>query len=278
MTKQSMREALSVDPGPVNLVGYDPSARPLAPVKKNSELHNDEAALRDLQKRLWAEGTAGGHRRILLVLQGIDTAGKGGVTKHVVGTFDPIGVQYTGFKAPTKDELKHDFLWRIRKQLPIAGAVGVFDRSHYEDVLIVRVHNLVPGAEWGKRYDLINEFEAQLVADGTTVLKCFLNISFDTQRARLLSRLERPDKHWKFNPTDIEERSYWNEYQVAYSDMLEKCNTEHAPWYIVPSDHKKYRNWAVGELLHETLVELDPQYPNPPLDIAELTKRLAPPF
>ena len=233
--------------------------------------------MRELQGRLWAAGTAGSKARLLLVLQGIDTAGKGGVTKHVVGVFDPIGVRYTGFKQPTQEEKQHDFLWRIRKQLPPPGAVGVFDRSHYEDVLVVRVHELVPEKEWQARYDVINEFEAELVASGTTVLKCFLNISYDTQRERLIRRLDRPDKHWKFNEADLEERALWSEYQAAYSDMLEKCNTAHAPWYIVPSDHKKYRNWAVGELLRETLVELDPQYPDPGLDIAALKARLAPP-
>jgi PPK2 family polyphosphate:nucleotide phosphotransferase len=277
MATPSMRAALAVGSGPVNLAGYDPEARPLAPTKRNADLRNDTKAMRDLQRRLWAEGTAGSERRILLVLQGIDTAGKGGVTKHVVGTFDPIGVQYTGFKAPTKAELRHDFLWRIRKQLPIPGAIGVFDRSHYEDVLIVRVHDLVPESEWRKRYDIINDFEQELVDGGTTVLKCFLNISFDTQRERLIKRLDRPDKHWKFNPTDIDERAYWNEYQLAYSEMLERCNTAHAPWYLVPSDHKKYRNWAIGELLYETLRELDPQYPSPPMDIPALKERLAPP-
>ncbi len=277
MATQSMRDALRVGPGAVNLAGYDPDDRPLAGDRKNSALRNDAELLLELQTRLWAAGTAGGKSRVLLVLQGIDTAGKGGVTKHVVGVFDPIGVRYTGFKQPTEDELAHDFLWRIRKQLPPPGAVGVFDRSHYEDVLIVRVHDLVPEKEWRARYEVINEFEAELVAGGTTVLKVFLNISYDTQRQRLLRRLDRPDKHWKFNEADLDERALWSEYQSAYSDMLEKCNTAHAPWYIVPSDHKKYRNWAVGELLRETLTELDPQYPDPSLDIAALKARLAPP-
>jgi PPK2 family polyphosphate:nucleotide phosphotransferase len=277
MAEQSMRAALAVAPGPVDLAGYDTSARPLAPTKKNRDLRNDLPLTRGLQERLWAESTAGGRRSLLLVLQGIDTAGKGGVAEHVVGAFGPIGVQYTGFKKPTEEELAHDFLWRIRRRLPPPGVVGVFDRSHYEDVLIVRVHDLVPPAEWRARYDLINEFEAELAAAGTTVLKCFLNISFDTQRDRLLARLDDPDKHWKFNEGDIDERARWSDYQVAYSDMLEKCNTTHAPWYVVPSDHKKYRNWAVGELLRETLVELDPTYPQPPLDVPALKARLAPP-
>lgn len=272
-----MREALAIPPGSVSLVGYDPTARPLATAAKNSELRNDVATMQDRQRKLWAESTAGGTRSILLVLQGIDTAGKGGVTKHVVGTFGPIGVRYTGFKAPTKDELKHDFLWRIRKQLPAPGVIGVFDRSHYEDVLVARVRDLVPQSEWESRYEIINDFERELTENGTTVLKCFLDISFDTQRERLLARLDNPEKHWKFNEDDLAERARWSDYEVAFEAMLERCNTTHAPWYIVPSDHKKYRNWAIGELLRETLIELAPEYPDPPLDIPALRARLAPP-
>ena len=272
-----MRQALAVPPGPVNLAGYDAEARPLAPTPHNAALRNDEHHLRELQSRFWAESTAGSRRRILLVMQGIDTAGKGGVTKHVVGMFGPIGIEYTGFKAPTKDELAHDFLWRIRKRLPAPGVLGVFDRSQYEDVLIVRVHDLVPEREWYARYEIINDFEKELVDDGVTVLKCFLNITFDTQRERLLARLHDPDKHWKFNEGDVDERARWAEYQVAFDAMLERCNTPHAPWYVVPSDHKKYRNWAIGELLRETFEELDPHYPQPALDIPALEARLAPP-
>jgi PPK2 family polyphosphate:nucleotide phosphotransferase len=226
---------------------------------------------------LWAESTAGGRRRLLLVLQGMDTSGKGGVAKHVVGTLGPIGVQYTGFKAPTEEERKHDFLWRIRRRLPAAGVIGVFDRSHYEDVLVPRVHRTIGEEEWQRRYDRINEFESELVAAGTTVLKVMLNVGYDTQRERLLARLDDPDKHWKFNENDIDERGRWSEYQAAYSDLLERCNTAAAPWFVVPADHKKYRNWAVGELLRETLEQLDPKFPQPPLDIPRLKARLAPP-
>ncbi|WP_073384737.1 PPK2 family polyphosphate kinase [Jatrophihabitans endophyticus] len=276
-TGTSMRDALRVPAGPVVLAGFDSSARPLAPTKRNRDLANDTARMRDLQAKLWAESTAGGTRSVLLVMQGIDTAGKGGVTKHVVGTFGPIGVQYTGFKAPTKQELRHDFLWRIRKRLPGPGVVGVFDRSHYEDVLIVRVHDLVPEAEWEARYDAINEFEKELVDNGTTVLKCFLDISFETQRDRLLARLDDPEKHWKFNEADLDERARWSDYEVAFEAMLERTNTDHAPWYVVPSDHKKYRNWAIGELLHETLEDLAPEWPRPALDVPALRARLAPP-
>jgi PPK2 family polyphosphate:nucleotide phosphotransferase len=277
MPKADLREALAVQPGTVNLAGYDSSARPLDRSTKKSAAAKHAEAITNLQERLYAESTAGGRRRVLLVLQGMDTAGKGGVTTHVVGTCSPIGVQYSGFKKPTEKELAHDFLWRIRKRLPPAGVIGVFDRSHYEDVLVVRVHELVPEDVWRPRYQAINDFEAELVESGTTVLKCFLHVGYDTQRERLLARLDNPEKHWKFNPGDVDERARWSDYQQAYADVLENCNTDHAPWYVVPSDDKTYRNWAVGELLRRTLADLDPQYPSPPLDIPTLRERLAPP-
>jgi PPK2 family polyphosphate:nucleotide phosphotransferase len=234
-------------------------------------------ASRALQERLWAESTAGGKRSLLLLLQGIDTAGKGGTTEHVIGNCGPIGVQYTPFGRPTREELNHDFLWRVRRRVPPPGVVGIFDRSHYEDVLVVRVHDLVPQQEWEARYDKINAFERDLVAHGATVLKVFLHISYDTQRERLLRRLARPDKHWKFDPSDIDERARWPKYQEAFQAMLERCDTSDAPWYVVPADSKKYRNWAVAQLLLETLETHDPQYPQLDLDVTQLRKRLEPP-
>ena len=270
-----MRDALRIGPGPVEMAGYESGGRPVPP--PDGKLVTDAKRLRKLQQRLWAESTAGGRRRLLLVLQGMDTSGKGGVAKHVVGTLGPIGVQYTGFKAPTEEELKHDFLWRIRRRLPAPGVIGVFDRSHYEDVLVPRVHRTITEQEWQQRYDRINEFESELVAGGTTVLKIMLNVGYDKQRERLLARLDDPDKHWKFNEGDIDERGRWSEYQAAYSDLLERCNTAAAPWFVVPADSKKYRNWLVGEVLRETLEELDPQFPQPALDIPRLQSRLAPP-
>ena len=272
---RSMRAALAVPPGPVNLAGFATDARPLAPRKK--PLRTDAKLLSRLQEQLWAEATVGGTRRVLLVLQGMDTSGKGGVTEHVVGSAGPIGVEYTAFKKPTEDELAHDFLWRIANRAPGPGVLGVFDRSHYEDVLIARVHNLVPQQEWERRYNAINDFESELAASGTTIVKCFLHISYDTQRQRLLSRLGRPDKHWKFHESDISERGHWSDYVAAYEAALERCNTPLAPWYVVPSDDKAYRNWAVGQLLTETLRELAPQYPRPDLDLKRLRKLLAPP-
>lgn len=274
-TNPSLRDALRVPPGPVSVAGFDSGAKPLAAKRKAQQTAPDE--LRPLQTRLWAASTAGGRQRVLLVLQGMDTAGKGGAVNHAVGLLGPIGVEYSGFKKPTEEELAHDFLWRIRKRLPGPGMVGVFDRSHYEDVLAVRVHGLVPPAEWESRYETINAFERELVDGGTTVLKVFLHVSYDVQRERLLRRLDRPEKHWKFNEGDIAERARWEDYQAAYDAVLERCSTEAAPWYVVPADHKTYRNWAVAELLRETLVELDPYYPQPDLDVPALRARLAPP-
>jgi PPK2 family polyphosphate:nucleotide phosphotransferase len=267
-----IRDALRLAPGPVELSDYGTSSRPC---KRDKRDRRDE--MRDMQERLWAESTAGGRRSVLLVLQGMDTAGKGGVTEHVVGAFGPIGVQYTAFKRPTDEELAHGFLWRIRNRLPTPGVIGVFDRSHYEDVLITRVHGLITTDEAHRRFEQINAFEQELVAAGTTVLKCFLHISYDTQRERLLARLDNPDKHWKFNEADIDERAHWDDYQAAYADALEHCNTPEAPWYVIPSDRKRYRNWLVGELMREVLEELDPQYPRPHLDVPALKARLVPP-
>jgi PPK2 family polyphosphate:nucleotide phosphotransferase len=273
----SVREALRVQPGVVNLAGYDTAATPLAPGKKAKTLAATVGAgptLAGQQERLWAEGT----RSLLLVLQGIDTAGKGGVVTHVVGQLGPEAVKVTAFKKPTPEELAHHFLWRIRRALPGPGIVGVFDRSHYEDVLVPRVHELVPEAQWRHRYDEINAFEAELAAGGTTVVKCFLHVSYAEQRERLLARLDDPTKHWKFHESDIDERAYWSDYQAAFAGMLEHCTTEAAPWYVVPSDRKWYRNWAISQILCEAFEDLDPQYPQTELDIPRLRKRLEPPY
>lgn len=273
----SLRDALAFRNSTGRLADIDPGATPCAPTVKHGlpkKLHTDARRIAELQERLWAESTAGGKRRVLLVLQGIDTAGKGGTTEHVVGACGPIGVQYTAFGKPTPEELHHDFLWRIKKRLPPPGVIAIFDRSHYEDVLVVRVHELVPEAEWQQRYDRINAFERDLAAHGTTVLKVFLHISYERQRKRLLRRLDRPDKRWKFNPADVDERELWPRYQQAFQAMLERCDTDDAPWFVVPADSKKYRNWAVAQLLLETLLDLDPRYPQPDLDLEALRERL----
>jgi PPK2 family polyphosphate:nucleotide phosphotransferase len=230
--------------------------------------------LADLQERLFAEGTSGTSRRLLLVLQGMDTSGKGGTLRHVVGQVDPQGVTIHSFKAPTREELAHDFLWRIKRALPAPGMIGVFDRSHYEDVVVVRVRELVERRTWQRRYAAINRFEASLVAEGTTVVKCFLHISKQESRDRLLRRLSKPDKLWKFNPGDIDSRAEWDDLTQAYSAALERCNTDAAPWYVVPADHKWYRNWAITNILVEQLEAMNVEWPPPKFDVEEQRRRV----
>jgi PPK2 family polyphosphate:nucleotide phosphotransferase len=230
--------------------------------------------LSDLQERLWAERTTGSRRRVLLVLQGMDTSGKGGVLRHTVGLVDPQGVKITSFKAPSAEERQHDFLWRIRRGVPEPGFVGVFDRSHYEDVLIVRVHQLADAQTVEQRYDQINAFEAELAADGVVILKCMLHISPEQQRERLLARLDDEEKHWKFNPADIDERAFWSHYRTAYEIALEHTNTEIAPWYVVPADRKWYRNLVIGQLLLETLRGMGLRWPAADFDVEEQRRRL----
>ena len=228
-----------------------------------------------LQERLFAEGAGGGSRSLLLVVQGMDTAGKGGIMRHVVGACDPQGVRITAFKAPTKEERAHPFLWRIRKALPRPGQIGVFDRSHYEDVLIVRVRNLVPPEQWRRRYAQINAFEQGLVDSGTTIVKVMLRISPEEQRSRLAERLSRPDKYWKYNPGDVDERLLWHDYQEAYEAVLDRCSTDTAPWYVVPADSKWYARYAVMSLLAHHLQRMDPQWPAADFDVKAERKRLA---
>jgi PPK2 family polyphosphate:nucleotide phosphotransferase len=228
----------------------------------------------DLQERLFAQSRVAGNQRVLLVLQGMDTSGKSGIIKHCAGLLDPQGLSIASFRAPTPAERRHDFLWRIERRAPEAGMIGIFDRSHYEDVLAARVHALAPQAEIKRRYGAINAFEKKLSKEGTRIVKCFLHISQKEQRERLLARLDDPTKLWKFNPQDVDERQLWSDYQRAYEIALQRCNTEQAPWYIVPSDRKWYRNWAVTQLLLETLTELDPQWPEPDFDVQEQRNRL----
>ncbi|MFC9896764.1 polyphosphate kinase 2 family protein [Nocardia sp. NPDC127579] len=232
------------------------------------------AVLSELQERLYANGRTGDHRNVLLVLQGMDTAGKGGIVRHVIGSVDPQGVDHAAFGVPTPEERQHHYLWRIRNALPRAGQLGVFDRSHYEDVLVVRVHNLVPPPEWEPRYDEINAFERELVDQGTTVVKVAMFVSLDEQKRRLRERLERPDKYWKFNPSDIDERAYWPAYQEAYQAMLDRTSTDHAPWYVLPTDKKWYARLAVTELLIDALRRLKLEWPPADFDIAEQLRRL----
>ncbi|BCI51430.1 polyphosphate kinase [Mycolicibacterium litorale] len=231
--------------------------------------------LGQLQEKLYANSRAGDTRSVLLILQGMDTAGKGGIVKHVVGAANPQGIQYTSFGKPTEEELAHHYLWRIRKALPTPGHIGVFDRSHYEDVLIVRVHDLVPPDVWGARYDEINAFERELVDSGVTLVKVAMFVSLQEQKRRLAERLERPDKYWKYNPADIDERLLWPKYEQAYQAVLDRTSTDHAPWYVVPCDRKWYSRLAITELLIEALKGLNMSWPPPDFDVEAEKRRLA---
>lgn len=244
--------------------------------KKSGELLLAErtAVLSGLQEKLYANGRSGDSRNILLVLQGMDTAGKGGIVRHVIGSVDPQGVDHAAFGVPTAEERRHHYLWRIRKKLPRGGQIGVFDRSHYEDVLVVRVHDLVPPDVWDGRYDEINKFERKLTDAGTTVIKVAMFVSLDEQRKRLAERLDRPDKYWKFNPGDIDERAFWPAYQEAYQAVLDRTGTEHAPWYVIPADRKWFARLAVTELLIDALQTLKLEWPAAQFDVAEQRRRL----
>ncbi|MCM6774824.1 polyphosphate kinase 2 family protein [Nocardia sp. CDC159] len=231
--------------------------------------------LSDLQEMLYANGRSGDPRSVLLILQGMDTAGKGGIVRHVIGSVDPQGVDHAAFGVPTAEERRHHYLWRIKRRLPRGGQIGVFDRSHYEDVLVVRVHDLVPPDVWGKRYGEINKWERKLVDSGMTLVKVAMFVSLDEQRKRLAQRLERPDKYWKFNPGDIDERAYWPAYQEAYQAMLDRTSTEYAPWHVLPADRKWYSRLAVTELLIGALQGLELSWPKAKFDIEEQKRRLA---
>ncbi|MFX0579782.1 polyphosphate kinase 2 family protein [Nocardia nepalensis] len=233
------------------------------------------AVLSDLQEKLYASGRSGDTRSVLLVLQGMDTAGKGGIVRHVIGSVDPQGVDHASFGVPTEEEKRHHYLWRIRKALPRGGQLGVFDRSHYEDVLVVRVHNLVPPEVWEPRYDEINAFERELLAEGTTMVKVAMFVSLDEQKKRLGERLDRPDKYWKFNPADIDERGYWPAYQEAYQVMLDRTSTDYAPWHVIPADRKWFSRLAVTELLIDALDRLKLDWPPAQFDVEEQKRRLA---
>ncbi|MEO5679486.1 MAG: PPK2 family polyphosphate kinase [Acidimicrobiales bacterium] len=220
----------------------------------------------ELQARLWADqGTA-----LLVVFQAIDAGGKDGTIRHVLSGINPAGVRVTSFKRPSETEAAHDFLWRVHAACPAKGEIGVFNRSHYEDVLVTRVHGLIDEATWQRRYDQIRTFEEHLVAEGTAVVKIFLHVSKEEQRERLQDRLDSADERWKFSAADQPERALWDGYQQAFADAIAATSTEIAPWYVVPGDHKWYRDWAVTSILHGTLTGIDPQYPPAPLGIEGL--------
>jgi PPK2 family polyphosphate:nucleotide phosphotransferase len=269
-----VRERLIAHPsqtGKFTLSAIDPGATPgITKAKAARAIEKDGAILGELQERLYAEGK----RSILLVLQGTDTSGKDGTISHVIRAMNPQGCKITAFKQPTAEERKHGFLWRIRKALPSPRYVGVFNRSHYEEVGIVRVHNLVPERVWHARYAQINAFEREVARRGTTIVKVFLHISFEEQTRRLLARLDTSKKRWKFEPGDVVERDLWDAYVAAYDDAIARCSTSVAPWYVVPADNKWYRNWAVARLLIETLRDMDPRYPQPKFDSKALKSRI----
>lgn len=271
----SPSHALRVGPG-FELSTLDPAATPgwdggRKSAQKETARVGEE--LSELQEKLWAHGRTGGDRALLLVLQGLDTSGKGGIVRHVVGMVDPQGVQLTSFGRPTEEELAHHYLWRIRRALPRPGRIGVFDRSHYEDVLVVRVDELVPQEVWEPRYEEINAFEQEIVESGTVLVKVALVISSVEQRARLRERLQRPDKHWKYNPGDIDVRARWDAYQEAYQAVFDRTSTESAPWYAVPADNKWYARLAVAQLLKEALEGLRLDWPAADFDpVAEMER------
>jgi PPK2 family polyphosphate:nucleotide phosphotransferase len=244
-----------IDPG--HTAGYEDKGEVKKLVKENVD------RLHDLQETLYADrGQA-----LLIVVQAMDTAGKDGTIEHVMGAFNPQGVQVTSFKVPTEEELAHDFLWRVHKAVPRLGMIGIFNRSHYEDVLVVRVKKLVPETVWRARYEHINEFERLMASSGVRIVKIFLHISPEEQAERLRARQITPRKQWKFSPGDLEDRKLWWKYQKAYEDALSRCNTKWAPWYVVPADRKWYRNLAVSEILIETMESMDLRYPSPVADI-----------
>jgi len=258
-TAASLRDALIARPGAkVDLSKRDTGAT-FGRTKDGSadETAANLARLEAVQERLWAE-----HRhRVLIVLQGMDASGKDGTIKRVMTAFHPLGCRVTGFGVPSEAELAHDYLWRVHEVVPGDGEIAIFNRSHYEDVLVVRVHSLVPKARWSKRYDQINAFEAMLAAEGTTILKFFLHLGRDEQLERFRERYDDPTKRWKFKLGDLEERKRWDAYQAAYEDVLERCSTDVAPWYVVPADRKWFRDLAISGIVAEALEGLKPRYP-----------------
>jgi len=252
----------------VNLKDFDPD--------DTGEFRSEEEAdpvlakyleeLDSLQRLLYAEN----RRALLVVLQGMDTSGKDGTVRKVMHGLTPLGVQVKAFKAPNEEELAHDFLWRVHRAVPPRGYIGIFNRSHYEDVLVVRVHDLVPRKVWKGRYEQINQFEKMLVKNDVVILKFFLHISKDEQRQRLEARLTDPTRYWKFSLKDVEERRYWSAYRKAYEAALTRCNTRWAPWYVVPANHKWYRNLVVARVVVETLRDLHMHYPEPAIDLSKV--------
>ncbi|GAB4060333.1 polyphosphate kinase 2 family protein [Catellatospora paridis] len=278
-------ELLRIGSG-VDLGAIDPAGTPGLPDRKavrrdpkgwaRAELVMLGQELARQQEMLFANAKCNpaDQRRVLLVLQAMDCGGKDGTVKKVAGTMNPEGLRITAFGPPTAEERRHDFLWRIRRALPLPGYLGIFNRSHYEDVLVVRVRELASPRVWKPRYEMINTFERELVDSGFSLVKVMLHISYDEQRRRLLERLRDPTKYWKYNPDDVDNRAYWPAYQQAYQDVLRRCGTDHAPWHVVPADRKWYRDWAVAHLILDAMKRLDLSYPPAGFDPKAETKRL----
>jgi len=261
----SRTRGLTVKPGDAfKLADFeaDPAGDPSGKAAARAQLADNAERLHALQERLYAEQ----RQSLLIVLQAMDTAGKDGTIEHVCGCFNPQGVRVASFKAPTAEELSHDFLWRVHRHVPPAGMIGIFNRSHYEDVLVVRVKKLVPKKVWSNRYEHINAFERMVADSGVRIVKLFLHISPEQQAERLRERQQTPEKHWKFNPGDLDDRRLWHAYQSAYEDALSRCNTPWAPWYVVPADRKWYRNLTVSEILLDVMGSMNPKFPEPVVD------------
>lgn len=252
----------------VNLADYNPgyTGDYQKKAETKSELKRNIKRLQDLQEVMWAEGK----HSLLIVLQALDAGGKDGTIRKVMSGVNPQGCQVTSFKVPTDEELDHDYLWRVHKATPRQGYIGIFNRSHYEDVLVVRVHKMVPKEVWEKRYEQINHFEKLLADNGTQILKFFLHISKEEQKERFQARLDDPRKNWKFSIKDVKERDYWDDYMRAYEDALSLCSAPWAPWYIIPADHKWYRNLAISEIIVETLEKLNMSFPPPLPDAGQI--------
>jgi PPK2 family polyphosphate:nucleotide phosphotransferase len=259
---KTLAERFRIEPGKrVELGKRDPADSSAFPDRGEAEVQSkaDAKVINEWQDKLFAEGK----RAVLVILQGTDTAGKDGTIRHVFNETGPLGVSVTSFRRPSEEELAHDFLWRVHLACPRRGSIGIFNRSHYEDVLVGRVRKLAPAEEIERRYDQINAFERMLTENGTTVLKFMLHISRKEQGERLQSRLDEPKSRWKFNPGDLDDRKLWTEYQAAYDIMLKRCSTPWAPWHVIPADRKWARNAAIAAIVRETLEAMDPQYPKP---------------
>ncbi len=255
----------------VQLKDFDPGYKGKHEKKKSAkrEIPKLQQRMDEIQYKLFVE-----HKQsLLIILQALDAGGKDGVVRHVISSMNPQGCRVISFKEPTEEELSHDFLWRIERQIPKPGEVVIFNRSQYEDVLIARVHNIVPKEVWSKRYEMINEFEQKLISNNTHILKFFLHISKEEQLERFKNRLDDPAKQWKISEADYSERKYWDVYESSYEDVLSKCNTKDSPWFIIPSDHKWFRDLAIAQIIVKTMEKLDIELPEPTVNIADIRKK-----